>query len=85
MEKDEIKEKIKTIAIQYIKTQEIADDTPLTSRPYSAGALSVAAIFICIEKEFGVDLNKVFDHAIDYSVRSIADAVSVCIHDHNVL
>jgi len=79
MEKDTIIERIRVIAAKYITDWDIADDTPLTSRPYYAGSLSIAAIFLCIEQEFEVDLNKVFERHMDYSVKSIADAVRACI------
>jgi acyl carrier protein len=75
MDRSLILDKISAIAGKYISTEEIEIHTPLTSKPYYIDARSLAAIFMDIEREFGVDLNKVFDQPLDYSVSTIANAV----------
>ena len=75
MEYSLILDKISAIAGKYISIEEIEMNTPLTSKPYYIDARSLAAIFLDIEREFEVDLNKVFDHPLDYSVSTIANAV----------
>ena len=75
MEQSLIMSKISTIAGKYISAEKIEVDIPLTSEPYYLDALSLTAVFIDIEREFKVDLNKIFDQSMDYSLATIANAV----------
>ena len=75
MDRGLIVSKIVKIVEKYLPSCEINNDTPLTSEPYYFNARSLTAIFIDIEGEFNLDLNKVFEHRIDYSINSITDAI----------
>jgi len=78
METETTRETIRAITKKFITAPEIADDIPLTTKPYYADARSIAAIFIDIEHVFKVDLNKIFSQALDYSINSITEAVRAC-------
>ncbi|MCL2853761.1 MAG: hypothetical protein FWE20_12185 [Defluviitaleaceae bacterium] len=76
MEHCSAREKVRAIAARYVSSGEIRDDVPLSSRPYFLDYRSLAAVFLEVEQEFGVDLDMVFDQPLDYSVNSIADAAA---------
>lgn len=76
MELDLVKEKISAIVCRYISENEIKENIPLTSRPHYFGHRSLVAVFIDIEQEFNIDLNKIFDQPMDYSINGIAKAVN---------
>ena len=75
MEHNLILSKISTIAGKYTSAEKIEIDIPLTSEPYYLDARSLTAVFIDIEREFKVDLNKIFSQPMDYSLIMIANAV----------
>jgi len=76
MKHSTIEEKVMRIVQEYISDQKLLHNTPLTSKPYYISARSLAAIFIDIERNFGVDLNKVIDQITCYSIAGIANAVT---------
>ena len=72
-------QKICDIAKKYIDEQEIKQEIPLTSPPYNFDSRALAALFIGIEDEFSINLDKVFDQEMDYSIGSIASAVTAAL------
>lgn len=75
MGRDSAIEKIRAIVEKYISAQDLEVGVPLTAKPYYVSPRSLAAIFLDIEQEFEVDLDKVFDQPLDYSINTMADAI----------
>ena len=77
LERDAIKSKVNEIVNHYAPIAEPEMDRPLTLRPYHMDARELTAVFLDMEREFGVNLNKLFDEPIDFSIDSLANAVSL--------
>jgi len=77
MEKSLIESKIIEIINKYASVQAPTLDKPLTLAPYSMDVRELTSVFLDIEKEFGADINKMFDEPIDFSISSLANAVEM--------
>lgn len=70
-----VKSRIEEIVHKYAGVHVEETNTPLTIRPYALDAIGLTRVLLDIEDTFSVDLNKLHEEALDYSIDSLSKAV----------
>ncbi|WP_041703695.1 hypothetical protein [Lachnoclostridium phytofermentans] len=77
MKKDLISERLEQIICIYTNCRKIEPDIDLLAKPISLPPHDMAALFLDIEKEFGIDLNKLVPDLAIFTPSLIAKKIGV--------
>lgn len=79
MKKELISKRLEQLIRIYTNGRKVAPDSDLMAKPIALPPYDMAALFIDIEKEFGVDLNKLVPALVAFSPNLLAEKIgSLC-------